>query len=104
VGVKAQVEGAKRRHTDSQAALLDGDERSSADAAVVGRHIGQHQAEQRHEHEGLTEPRHYQGRGEGKEADVSPPPGIRPSRGANRRTSRRLLSLAPQSSSSSTNP
>jgi hypothetical protein len=40
VGVKAQIEGAERRHTDGQAALLDGNQRSSADTAVVWRHIG----------------------------------------------------------------
>jgi len=54
---ETEVEGAERGDTEGEAALLDGDEHASADTRVMLRYVGEYQAKQRPEHEGLPNSR-----------------------------------------------
>jgi hypothetical protein len=53
VGFEAEVEGAEGGDTEGKAALLNGDEHASADAGVMVGYVGEHEAKQRPEHQGL---------------------------------------------------
>jgi hypothetical protein len=73
-GSQGQIERAEGGHAEGEAALLQGDQHSAADAAEVPGYVGQHATEQSGEQHRLSGADQGERRGHGPQADVRPVP------------------------------